>query len=221
LAINPHALGLEKTGAGAHERESLRYDWDRLSPLIRIILFAHQLVQLASELFVIDRSWVRIPSLAQLNTNKLRESARFTEKACVPFLRRSIDNDVLQIQRIALSAKNYEWLHFACKNEVRSRSLRGISKSLRERVAPFGCNSRFELPTKSTWRNISRRNSWTTKLVAKLFEGFGPLSTFSAKIEFAFALGLLPRHVHTDLRTIKKVRNLFAHARMNQTVRIF
>jgi DNA-binding MltR family transcriptional regulator len=59
------------------------------------------------------------------------------------------------------------------------------------------------------------------KAVAKLFEGFGPLSTFSAKIEFAFALGLLPRHVHTDLRTIKKVRNLFAHARMNQTVRIF
>jgi DNA-binding MltR family transcriptional regulator len=49
------------------------------------------------------------------------------------------------------------------------------------------------------------------KAVAKLFEGFGPLSTFSAKIEFAFALGLLPKHVHTDLRTIRKVRNLFAH----------
>ena len=49
------------------------------------------------------------------------------------------------------------------------------------------------------------------KAVAKLFEGFGPLSTFNAKIEFAFALGLLPRHVYTDLRAIRKVRNLFAH----------
>jgi Mannitol repressor len=49
------------------------------------------------------------------------------------------------------------------------------------------------------------------KAVAKLFEGFGPLSTFNAKIEFAFAIGLLPRHVYTDLRTIRKVRNLFAH----------
>ena len=49
------------------------------------------------------------------------------------------------------------------------------------------------------------------KAVAKLFKGFGPLSTFNAKIEFAFAIGLLPRHVYTDLRTIRKVRNLFAH----------
>jgi hypothetical protein len=49
------------------------------------------------------------------------------------------------------------------------------------------------------------------KAVAKLFEGFGPLSTFNAKIEFAFAIGLLPRHVYTDLRTIRRVRNLFAH----------
>jgi DNA-binding MltR family transcriptional regulator len=51
------------------------------------------------------------------------------------------------------------------------------------------------------------------KAVAKLFGGFGPLSTFNAKIEFGFALGLLPRHVYTDLRTIRKIRNLFAHKR--------
>jgi len=47
--------------------------------------------------------------------------------------------------------------------------------------------------------------------VKKLFEGYAPLATLSAKIEVAFALGLLPRHVHSDLRIIKRVRNVFAH----------
>jgi hypothetical protein len=49
------------------------------------------------------------------------------------------------------------------------------------------------------------------KSVSKLFEGYGPLSTFAAKIDIAFAIGLLPRHVFVDLRTIRKIRNLFAH----------
>ncbi|QBB69303.1 hypothetical protein ELE36_02325 [Pseudolysobacter antarcticus] len=47
--------------------------------------------------------------------------------------------------------------------------------------------------------------------VSKLFEGYAPLSTFAAKIDIAFALGLIPVHIHDDLRTIKKLRNLFAH----------
>ena len=47
--------------------------------------------------------------------------------------------------------------------------------------------------------------------VSKLFEGYAPLSTFAAKIDIAFALGLIPIHIHDDLRTIKKLRNLFAH----------
>ena len=47
--------------------------------------------------------------------------------------------------------------------------------------------------------------------VSRLFEGYAPLSTFAAKIDIAFALGLIPVHVHDDLRTIKKLRNLFAH----------
>jgi len=48
-------------------------------------------------------------------------------------------------------------------------------------------------------------------LVSKLFEGYAPLATFAAKIDIAFALGLIPVHVHDDLQTIKKLRNLFAH----------
>ena len=56
------------------------------------------------------------------------------------------------------------------------------------------------------------------KAVAKLFEGFGPLSTFNAKIEFAFAIGLLPRHVYTDLRSIRKFATCL---RTNRRVRVF
>lgn len=47
--------------------------------------------------------------------------------------------------------------------------------------------------------------------VAKLFDGYAPLATFAAKIDVSFALGLIPVHIYDDLRTIKKLRNLFAH----------
>src|SRR5437016_12606 len=47
--------------------------------------------------------------------------------------------------------------------------------------------------------------------VNALFDGFAPLATFSAKIDIAFAVGLLPRHIQEDLKRIKKIRNLFAH----------
>jgi DNA-binding MltR family transcriptional regulator len=47
--------------------------------------------------------------------------------------------------------------------------------------------------------------------VTKLFTGYSPLATFAAKIDIAFAIGLLPVHVYEDLKVIKKLRNIFAH----------
>jgi hypothetical protein len=41
----------------------------------------------------------------------------------------------------------------------------------------------------------------------------GPLSTFSAKIRIAHALGIFGNAMRDDLITIKAIRNLFAHAR--------
>jgi hypothetical protein len=41
----------------------------------------------------------------------------------------------------------------------------------------------------------------------------GPLSTFSAKIRIAHALGIFGNAMRDDLLTIKAIRNLFAHAR--------
>lgn len=45
----------------------------------------------------------------------------------------------------------------------------------------------------------------------KLFHGNGPLSTFSAKIELAFSLGLISEHEHFVLNSIRGIRNEFAH----------
>ncbi len=44
-----------------------------------------------------------------------------------------------------------------------------------------------------------------------LFEGQGPLATFSARIDMACAMGLLPESLRRDLHLIRKLRNHFAH----------
>lgn len=38
-----------------------------------------------------------------------------------------------------------------------------------------------------------------------------PLSTFSAKIKLAYALGLIPMYCFTDLEKIRRIRNATAH----------
>jgi len=49
------------------------------------------------------------------------------------------------------------------------------------------------------------------KVVDPLFQGYAPLSTFSAKIQVSYALGLIPEHVYKPLNLIRKLRNDFAH----------
>lgn len=44
-----------------------------------------------------------------------------------------------------------------------------------------------------------------------LFSETKPLRTFSAKIEIAFCLGLIPKSFYDDLNSIRKIRNDFAH----------
>ena len=45
-----------------------------------------------------------------------------------------------------------------------------------------------------------------------LLNGFGaPLGTFSARIKFGFAIGVLNREQHDDLDIARRVRNKFAH----------
>lgn len=44
-----------------------------------------------------------------------------------------------------------------------------------------------------------------------LFETFGPLSSFSAKIKICYALDLIEKWIYDDLNSLRKIRNEFAH----------
>ena len=59
----------------------------------------------------------------------------------------------------------------------------------------------------------SRMVVLSRKMESRLFRGYGPLSTFAAKIDIAFALGLLSDQDYADMQIIRKVRNEFAHSR--------
>jgi DNA-binding MltR family transcriptional regulator len=50
-----------------------------------------------------------------------------------------------------------------------------------------------------------------TTVINPLFEGFGPLATFSGKIKIAYAFGLLTDDEFHDLEIIREIQNHFAH----------
>jgi DNA-binding MltR family transcriptional regulator len=49
-------------------------------------------------------------------------------------------------------------------------------------------------------------------LMARVFEGNGPLATFSSKIDLAHIQGLTSASQHHDLQILRKIRNEFAHS---------
>lgn len=49
-------------------------------------------------------------------------------------------------------------------------------------------------------------------LMAELFENRGPLQEFGSRIQVAFALSVCGPAAYHDLRTIKDIRNAFAHS---------
>jgi DNA-binding MltR family transcriptional regulator len=51
----------------------------------------------------------------------------------------------------------------------------------------------------------------TKNLADTLFRGYGPFSTFAAKIDVLFAMGFLSDALRRDLNAIKAMRNNFAH----------
>ena len=54
--------------------------------------------------------------------------------------------------------------------------------------------------------------SLSRRMHQKLFVGYGPLSSFSAKLDLAYCLGHIPNNLRRNLHAIRKVRNAFAHA---------
>ena len=70
----------------------------------------------------------------------------------------------------------------------------------------------------ATWLDEELRAAIKTKFINsdsnenRMFEGNGPLSTFSSKIEIGYSLGLLSKQNYSDLTIIRKIRNDFAHS---------
>lgn len=56
-----------------------------------------------------------------------------------------------------------------------------------------------------------RTASKEKQLNRELYEGYGPLSSFSAKILFLYALGVISEEGKSELQIIKNIRNIFAH----------
>jgi DNA-binding MltR family transcriptional regulator len=47
----------------------------------------------------------------------------------------------------------------------------------------------------------------------RLFDAYGPVSTFAAKIDLAFALGITTEAIHQELNKMRRIRNAFAHTK--------
>lgn len=58
----------------------------------------------------------------------------------------------------------------------------------------------------------SKMRKLTKKEGESLFEGYAPLSTFSGRISLCYALEYIDADLHADLKTLKKIRNHFAHS---------
>lgn len=61
-------------------------------------------------------------------------------------------------------------------------------------------------------RIMSKFVDLNREMERKIFDGNGPLSTFAAKIDIAYALQLYDERTRTDLHTIRRIRNIFAHS---------
>ncbi|SNT01784.1 Mannitol repressor [Tardiphaga sp. OK246] len=57
-----------------------------------------------------------------------------------------------------------------------------------------------------------RFSHMSEKELAELFDGTAPLSTFSAKIKIAYAMGIIGKLTRHDLEKLREIRNAFAHS---------
>jgi len=57
------------------------------------------------------------------------------------------------------------------------------------------------------------RADLSSSLSDRLFKHYGPLTTFSGKIDIAHAFSVIGAESYSDLRAIKDIRNRFAHSK--------
>jgi DNA-binding MltR family transcriptional regulator len=56
------------------------------------------------------------------------------------------------------------------------------------------------------------RSDLSSTLSDRLFKHYGPLKTFSGKIDIAYAFSIIDTETFGDLKAIKDIRNKFAHS---------
>jgi DNA-binding MltR family transcriptional regulator len=59
---------------------------------------------------------------------------------------------------------------------------------------------------------VFKANKTPKKIQDSIFDSNGALSTFSAKIKMAYALGFIEKYMFEDLESIRRIRNDFAHS---------
>ena len=57
------------------------------------------------------------------------------------------------------------------------------------------------------------RRTLSNSQLSEFFEGYGPLSSFSAKIDIGYFFKLIDDAAYRDLKAIKNIRNSFAHTK--------
>ena len=87
-----------------------------------------------------------------------------------------------------------------------------FGKMLSDLVAPAAVlviSSRLDKALKEAL--LTRMRPLDKRLEASLFENYGPLATFSVKIDIAYALSIFDADMHHNLSVIRRIRNIFAH----------
>lgn len=59
---------------------------------------------------------------------------------------------------------------------------------------------------------LTKMRPLSGEMKKRLFDGYGPLSSFSAKIDLSYALQILNKDQYDDLTVIRRIRNHFGHA---------
>jgi len=59
---------------------------------------------------------------------------------------------------------------------------------------------------------LTKMRPLSGEMKKRLFDGYGPLSSFAAKIDLSYALQIINKAQYDDLTVVRRIRNQFAHA---------
>lgn len=100
------------------------------------------------------------------------------------------------------------------KLKARERIVTQLSKSLlkeSERGCAILSAELIDEHLSTLLRSFMRNGPSTKSVVDTLFRAYGPVSTFAARLQVAFALKLISRYLYEKIDALRLLRNEFAH----------